>query len=464
MASTATGTPAACGARCASTTPARFASIGSVCCAATPTRRGRTCSSTPASTATTAAVSASARSSTAVRSPSQSGRSPAGSTTSAGTSTSTNPALWWPRSLGDQPLTEMSIEVIVDGELSDRRTRRTGLREVAWNDWMCSVNGERLFLKGANLLPTRVGLADATPADMRRDIELAVDAGLDVLRVHGHIAPRPLYDAADELGVLLMQDFPLLWGYARSVRGQAVDQARAAVDQLGHHPVDRDVDRAQRPGRGRHRHRGRQRTQPAPVLDRAPAAVVEQDDPRPVGEAVVREGRSDPTVRAALRSAPPPPAARRHRQPLLLRVVPRRRPRPRPPGARSCRACSGSCRSSAPRRCRRRRTSSIRRSGPTSTGTCSPSGTGCRSGCSTCACRPTSSPRSTSGDTPRRCTKRSCCATTSRLMRRLKYRPTGGFAVFSFNDPGPMVSFSVLDHERVPKLGLPRVAPRLRRP
>ena len=42
---------------------------------------------------------------------------------------------------------------IVDGELSDRRQRRTGLREVAWNDWMCSVNGERLFLKGANLLP-----------------------------------------------------------------------------------------------------------------------------------------------------------------------------------------------------------------------------------------------------------------------------------------------------------------------
>ena len=102
---------------------------------------------------------------------------------------------------------------------------------------MCSVNGERLFLKGANLLPTRAGLADATPAEMRRDIELAVDAGLDVLRVHGHIAPRPLYDAADELGMLLMQDFPLLWGYARSVRGQAVDQARAAVDQLGHHPA-----------------------------------------------------------------------------------------------------------------------------------------------------------------------------------------------------------------------------------
>jgi beta-mannosidase len=147
-----------------------------------------------------------------------------------------DPALWWPRALGDQPLTTIGVEVLVDDELSDRRARRTGLRVVAWNNWSCSVNGERLFLKGANLLPTRAAIADATPDEMRRDVELAAEAGLDVLRVHGHIAPRPIYDAADELGIMLLQDFPLQWGYARSVRGQAVDQARAAVDVLGHHP------------------------------------------------------------------------------------------------------------------------------------------------------------------------------------------------------------------------------------
>ena len=39
--------------------------------------------------------------------------------------------------------------------------RRTGLRQVSWDDWVCSVNGERLFLKGANLLPTSSDLADA---------------------------------------------------------------------------------------------------------------------------------------------------------------------------------------------------------------------------------------------------------------------------------------------------------------
>ncbi len=39
------------------------------------------------------------------------------------------------------------------------------------------------------------------------------------------------------------------------------------------------------------------------------------------------------------------------------------------------------------------------------------------------------------------------------LLRRLKYRPAGGFCMFALNDPAPVVSWSVLDHLRVPKLG-----------
>jgi beta-mannosidase len=146
------------------------------------------------------------------------------------------PQLWWPRALGPQPLTEIDVELLVDGEASDRRSRRTGLREVAWNDWVCSINGERLFLKGANVLPTRPGLADADPKEVRRDVELAAEAGLDVLRVQAHIADHELYRAADELGILVLQDFPLQWGYARQIRREAVRQAREAVSSLGHHP------------------------------------------------------------------------------------------------------------------------------------------------------------------------------------------------------------------------------------
>jgi beta-mannosidase len=43
-------------------------------------------------------------------------------------------------------------------------------------------------------------------------------------------------------------------------------------------------------------------------------------------------------------------------------------------------------------------------------------------------------------------------------LRRLKYRPTGGFVQFQFADSAPRVSWSVLDHERRPKLGLGALA------
>lgn len=146
------------------------------------------------------------------------------------------PRLWWPWSLGDQPLTEVAVEVTVAGETSDRHVVRTGLREVALQDWVLSVNGERLFVKGALLGPTRRSLATASAEELRRDVSIAREMGLDLLRIRAHITRPELYDAADELGVLLWQDLPLQGGYARSVRRQAVAQARAAVDLLGHHP------------------------------------------------------------------------------------------------------------------------------------------------------------------------------------------------------------------------------------
>ena len=56
------------------------------------------------------------------------------------------------------------------------------------------------------------------------------------MRVHAHVSRPELYDAADEPGCSLWQDFPLQWGYARGIRKQASRQAREAVDLLGHHP------------------------------------------------------------------------------------------------------------------------------------------------------------------------------------------------------------------------------------
>jgi beta-mannosidase len=145
------------------------------------------------------------------------------------------PDLWWPHALGDQPLYDISVEASLDGTSSDERTVRTGLRQIRMNDFVATVNGERLFLKGANQGPNRRDLGEASPEDLERDVVLAEQAGLDLLRVHGHINRPELYAAADRRGMLLWQDLPLQWGY-RGIRRQAVRQAAEAVDLLGHHP------------------------------------------------------------------------------------------------------------------------------------------------------------------------------------------------------------------------------------
>ena len=114
--------------------------------------------------------------------------------------------------------------------------RRVAFRDVRRDGSALLVNGERMFLKGASYAPARALLGDADDELIRADVDRALDANLDLLRVHTHVAPPALYDAADEAGLLLWQDLPMEGGYARGVRKQAARQARAMVELLGHHP------------------------------------------------------------------------------------------------------------------------------------------------------------------------------------------------------------------------------------
>jgi len=146
------------------------------------------------------------------------------------------PDLWWPHSLGTQPLYDIRVEVDVAGLQSHVRKRRTGLRRIELRNWIASINGERMFLKGTNFGPGAAEFAGLTMADHKRDIELAKSTGLDLIRMQAHIAHPDFYRQADTLGMLVWQDFPLQWGYARGIRAQAARQAEAMVDLLSHHP------------------------------------------------------------------------------------------------------------------------------------------------------------------------------------------------------------------------------------
>ena len=132
------------------------------------------------------------------------------------------PHRWWPHELGDQPLYDVTVEVgTTQGGLSDRRRVRTGLRAVQMDNWQFSVNGVRIFLKGTSFGPATPWWAEADEAGLRRDVELAKEAGLNLIRAYGHVAQPSLYDAADEAGMLIWQDLPLVGPFPRGNRDAA---------------------------------------------------------------------------------------------------------------------------------------------------------------------------------------------------------------------------------------------------
>ncbi len=183
------------------------------------------------------------------------------------TATIDEPALWWPASLGDQPRYDVGVAIRTtdpDGSragagppsssgsddgghraageaesypvLSDRRHWRTGLRTVSANQLSWSVNGRSVFVKGIAVGPHDRFLGQVDPARFADDVRAAREAGLDMIRVQGHLSRPELYEAADDQGVLIWQDLPLVGTYSARSQGAARAAARAAVDRYGHHP------------------------------------------------------------------------------------------------------------------------------------------------------------------------------------------------------------------------------------
>lgn len=167
------------------------------------------------------------------------------------------PELWWPWELGPQPLYRITVTIECDGKISDIWEKRIGLREISMSDMTLSINGQQLFTRGADLWPCEVlptvtdgysairkaPAARCHPSESERDITdpkadlaLAKDLGLNMVRVDSHIASPEVYAAADQLGMLIWQDFPLRGRIDGEALSQAIDAVGRLVETLGSYP------------------------------------------------------------------------------------------------------------------------------------------------------------------------------------------------------------------------------------
>ena len=154
-----------------------------------------------------------------------------------------NPDLWWPAGQGGQPLYDLTVTAG-----SATATRRVGLRsmelvtqkDAAGLGFKFRINGRDVFAKGANWIPADALPGRITDADTRALLQSAVDANMNMIRIWGggRYEPDSFYDACDELGLLVWQDFmfacnlyPSDEAFLAEVRAEVADN----VARIHHH-------------------------------------------------------------------------------------------------------------------------------------------------------------------------------------------------------------------------------------
>ena len=158
--------------------------------------------------------------------------------------------LWWPIGSGEQPLYTLLTRLMDGADILVEDRRRIGLRTLrlvqapvrgeAGSSFCFEVNGVEIFTGGANWIPDDSLLERITPERYRQRVAQAAAANMNMLRVWGGgiYEDDAFYDACDELGILVWQDFMFACGmypahpsFQDSVRAEA----RAAVIRLRHH-------------------------------------------------------------------------------------------------------------------------------------------------------------------------------------------------------------------------------------
>ena len=127
-----------------------------------------------------------------------------------------HPHLWWPNGLGDQPLYEVKVELIENGEVVDSQSRRIGLRTMKlirerdkYGEGFChEVNGVRFFAMGANYIPEDSIFSRITPGRTRTLLQNCKNCHFNAIRVWGggYYPDNYFFDYCDEFGLIVFFD------------------------------------------------------------------------------------------------------------------------------------------------------------------------------------------------------------------------------------------------------------------
>ncbi len=160
-----------------------------------------------------------------------------------------NPQRWFPAGYGAQPLYTVKATLSDGTGAIDSAQRRTGLRTVELlrekdaqgRGFAFVVNGIPVFAKGANLIPFDMFPARVPESQIRTVMAGARDANMNMIRVWGggYYLDDAFYDIADQLGLMVWQDF--MFGGAvtppdRDFRETVRIEAEEQVDRLQAHP------------------------------------------------------------------------------------------------------------------------------------------------------------------------------------------------------------------------------------
>jgi beta-mannosidase len=127
-----------------------------------------------------------------------------------------NPALWWPAGYGLPTLHILSLFLYEDNILLDEKVSKVGLRTIELqlkvedkNTFRFIVNGQNIFARGADWIPSDLFIPRVSDEKYRQLIESAKSANMNMLRIWGggFYENDIFYDLCDQLGLLVWQDF-----------------------------------------------------------------------------------------------------------------------------------------------------------------------------------------------------------------------------------------------------------------